>query len=73
MLQNLDTMVSFAAIMLILSLIITVLVQAVVSAFELRGKNLIASLTKMLLQVEPALRNSTQGAGHCEEDCGQSD
>lgn len=58
MLQNLDTVIAFAMIMLMLSLIITVLVQAVVAALELRGNNLIASLAKVLLQVEPSLRNN---------------
>jgi len=55
MLQNVDTVIAFAGIMLTLSLTITVLVQAAAAAFELR--NLIASLAKVLIQIEPALRD----------------
>jgi hypothetical protein len=71
MLQNLDTMISYAVIMLILSLIITVLVQAVASAFELRGKNLMASLSKVLMQIEPALRSNPDGAAIAKEIAGK--
>jgi len=67
MLQNVDTMIGFAVVMLILSLIITVLVQAVVAVFELRGKNLIASLTKLLLQMEPELRKTDGGIATARE------
>jgi hypothetical protein len=71
MLQNLDTMISYAVIMLILSLIITVLVQAVASAFELRGKNLVASLSKVLMQIEPSLRSSPDRAAIAKEIVGK--
>jgi len=67
MLQNVDTMIGFVMVMLVLSLLITVLVQAMVAVFELRGKNLIASLTKLLLQIEPELRKTKTGVAIARE------
>ena len=40
MLSTLDTVIAFAVIMTVLSLLITIIVQMVSAAFSLRGKNL---------------------------------
>ena len=54
-LEHLDTVLSFAVVMLLLSLQITILVQTVVAISGLRGWNLSWSLTQLLKQVGPAL------------------
>jgi hypothetical protein len=51
MLQHVDTMIGFCTVMLLLSLLITVLVQAVVAALNLRGANLFWGVTRILQQV----------------------
>jgi hypothetical protein len=54
-LEHFDTVLSFAVLMLLLSLQITILVQIVVAASGLRGWNLCWSLTKLLEQIDPEL------------------
>ena len=54
-LENFDTVLSFAVLMLLLSLQITILVQVVVAISGLRGWNLSWSLTKLLEQIDPKL------------------
>src|SRR5207253_370649 len=44
MLSTLDTVIAFAVIMTVLSLLITIIVQMVSAAFSLRGKNLANAL-----------------------------
>jgi hypothetical protein len=53
MLEQIDIAVGFAVIMLLLSLIVTVIVQAIAAAFDLRGRNLVWGLTKLLHQISP--------------------
>jgi len=55
-LEHLDTVMSFALIMLLLSLQITILVQMVVALLGLRGWNLSWSLTQVLRQFDPELK-----------------
>ncbi len=55
MLQLIDTALAFAAIMLLLSLLVTVVVQAAVSLFGLRGRNLLWAVTELLQRVSPDL------------------
>jgi hypothetical protein len=55
-LENLDTVMSFAAVMLLLSLQVTILVQAVIAVSGLRGWNLEKSLTELLKQINPELK-----------------
>ena len=54
-LQYLDTVMSFAVLMLLLSLQITVLVQVVIAISGLRGWNLSVSLTQLFKQVDKDL------------------
>lgn len=55
-LEHFDTVLSFAVLMLLLSLQITILVQVVVAISGLRGWNLSWSLTKLLEQIDPELK-----------------
>ncbi|MGH9363517.1 MAG: hypothetical protein ACRD2T_16525 [Thermoanaerobaculia bacterium] len=54
-LEHLDTVIAFAVIMLLLSLLITVLVQAVISLSRLRGRNLVWGLKTLIGQLDPRL------------------
>ncbi len=55
-LQNFDTVLGFALIMLLLSMIVTVLVQFAVTVLSLRGRNLRAGLVQLLSQASPQLK-----------------
>jgi hypothetical protein len=55
MLNTIDTVIAFAVIMTVLSLLITIVVQMVSSAFSLRGKNLANALA---LTFKRSTRNS---------------
>lgn len=55
-LEHLDTVMSFALIMLLLSLQVTILVQAVIALSGLRGWNLSWSLTQLFEQLDPELK-----------------
>ncbi len=54
MFQLIDTALAFAAVMLLLSLLITVVVQLLVSTFGLRGRYLVWAITQLLQRVSPA-------------------
>jgi hypothetical protein len=56
MLQQVDSAIAFAVVMLILSLIITALVQIVNASFDVRGLNLVWALTRLFHEVDPSLR-----------------
>ena len=59
-LKNLDAVISFSVVMLLLSLLITTLVQAVVACLNLRGANLVWGVSRLLEQTGPAsLRRPT--------------
>ncbi len=53
MLEQLDTIISFAVVMLLFSLQITVLVQMTVASCGLRGWNLKSGLEQLLKQIDP--------------------
>jgi hypothetical protein len=55
MLDNLDTAIGFAVVMLLLSMLVTVFVQIVVGIFNLRGQNLAWGVRKLLTQIDPGL------------------
>lgn len=55
MLEHLDTMIGFAVVMLLLSLLITVIVQLVLNVFNLRAHNLVIGIRRTLELVDPAL------------------
>ena len=54
MLENLDIVLAFTMIMLLLSLLATIVVQMVVSLLGLRGQNLFWAVKQLFMQVAPA-------------------
>ena len=58
MLEQLDTAIAFTVVMLMLSLMITAVVQMISAVLDLRGRNLATGLENLLKQVEPSLRSS---------------
>lgn len=59
-LQHLDTVIAFAVVMLLLSLLVTVLVQMVVTALYLRGKNLLWATELLIGQIDPELKGDAR-------------
>jgi len=57
MLQQIDTAIAFAVVMLMLSLIVMAAVQIVSALTDLRGRNLASGLRNLLHQIEPEFRN----------------
>ena len=55
MLSTLDTIIAFAVIMTVLSLMITILVQMASAAFSLRGKNLANSTLAHVSNLDPKI------------------
>lgn len=55
MLNTIDTVIAFAVIMTVLSLLITIVVQMVSSAFSLRGKNLANALALTFQTIDPTI------------------
>ena len=56
MLERLDTVIAFAVVMLLLSLLITTLVQSISALLDLRGRNLHWGLKRLLPQLDSRLR-----------------
>jgi hypothetical protein len=56
MLNTLDTIIAFAVIMTVLSLLITIIVQMVSAALSLRGKNLANALALTFQTIDPNLQ-----------------
>lgn len=56
MLEQIDTVVAFSVVMLMLSLVVTALVQVISALSDLRGRNLASGLSNLLHQIEPELR-----------------
>jgi hypothetical protein len=54
-LQHIDTAIGFATLMLLLSLLITVLVQTTAAVLRLRGSNLFHGVVRLLKQADPSL------------------
>lgn len=54
-LQHIDIAIGFATLMLLLSLLITVLVQTAAAMFRLRGSNLFHGVVRLLKQADPSL------------------
>jgi len=54
-LEHLDTVIAFAVVMLLLSLLITALVQLTASLLGLRGMNLLWGIERLLLELDPEL------------------
>lgn len=55
MLEHLDTTIAFSVVLLLLSLMITALVQMAVTLSGLRGRNLFWGVERLLRQVDPKL------------------
>ena len=62
--QQLDTVIAFAGIMLLLSLMITTAVQAVISLLGLRGRNLFWGVEQLLHQLAPEQTQEMRQAAH---------
>lgn len=61
MLEQLDTVLAFAVVMLLLSLLVTTMVQMVIAALGLRGKCLLDGTSQLLEQLYPDLRSQARG------------
>ncbi|MFN2622403.1 MAG: hypothetical protein ABR611_06115 [Chthoniobacterales bacterium] len=57
MLKQLDTLIGFAVVMLVVSLLITIITQMVSSLLGLRGKNLADALEVMMFKIAPKIPN----------------
>jgi hypothetical protein len=57
MLDQLEALIAFAGIILLASLIVTTLTQMVIALLNLRGKNLLWGLKRLVSQIEPSLTN----------------
>lgn len=60
MMQQLDTAIGFAVVMLLLSMLITVAVQSISALFDLRGRNLVWGLTKLFHQMSPEFKQTAK-------------
>ena len=61
MLKQLDTLIGFAVVMLVVSLLLTIVTQMVSAFLGLRGKNLADALEVMLSKIAPDIPNATIG------------
>jgi len=57
MLEHIDALIAFTGIILLASLLVTALTQIVIAVFNLRGRNLLWGVTRLLRQIEPTLGN----------------
>ena len=55
MLESLDTLIAFVLIMLVVSLLITIVVQMCAAALNLRGQNLLSALDSAFAAIAPSL------------------
>jgi hypothetical protein len=55
--EHFDTVMSFAVVMLLLSMIVMVGVQAMAALLGLRGRNLFVGVTTLVEQIDPTLRD----------------
>ena len=53
MLDSLDTLIAFSLIMTVVSLLITIVVQMISTALNLRGRNLAKAMTQILQSTAP--------------------
>ncbi len=60
MLQHIDALIAFSGIILLASLLVTVITQMVVAVVNLRGKNLLWGMTRLLKQIEPDLEEEAE-------------
>jgi hypothetical protein len=55
MLEHIDALIAFAGIILVASLLVTIITQIVILVLNLRGKNLLWGIARLLQQIEPSL------------------
>jgi len=67
MLEQIDTAIAFSVVMLMLSLIVTAVVQVISALTDLRGRNLASGLGNLFHQVEPAFRQKLVGGSTIAE------
>jgi hypothetical protein len=58
MLQQLDTAIGFVVVMLMLSLLVTAMVQVISALLDLRGKNLARALADLFNQLDAGFREA---------------
>ncbi|MEY2489894.1 MAG: hypothetical protein QOC70_1836 [Verrucomicrobiota bacterium] len=75
MLKQLDTLIGFAVVMLVVSLLITIVTQMVSSFLGLRGKNLADALRVMIFKIDPNVtpENAQALVKHVLTHCAISD
>jgi len=61
MLKSIDMLIGFALVMLLASMTVTFITQALVDLSGKRGKHLLAGLTGLLRQISPALPEQVAG------------
>jgi hypothetical protein len=66
MFQSLDVLIGFAAIMLLVSMAVTVLTQAITGALGLRGRHLLQGIVTILNQIDPKI------APYCARQIGRA-
>src|SRR6267378_8691733 len=66
MFEQLDIAIAFVTVMLLLSLLVTAIVQAISAVFDLRGKNLARALSDLLKQIDSGFSApaKTDATGH---------
>ena len=63
--QRLNGLTQLAVIMLMLSLIVTAMVQVISVLTDLRGRNLTSGLHNLLEQIEPGVSQAFGRINHC--------
>jgi hypothetical protein len=64
MLDSLDTLIAFVLIVLVVSLLITIVVQIIAAGLNLRGRNLLVALGSAFAVIEPDLERERQELAH---------
>jgi hypothetical protein len=65
MLESLDTLIAFVLIMLVVSMLITIAVQILAAAFNLRGINLARGLTQTFNTILPGFEDQAKNFADC--------
>jgi len=60
MFQQLDIAIAFVVVVLLLSLLVMAIVQAISALFDLRGKNLVRALADLLKQIDSGLNSKVE-------------
>ena len=60
MLYHLDSLIAFVGVILLGSLMVTALTQVVIALLNLRGKNLLWGLKRLVSEIEPSLQASSE-------------